>query len=69
MGTATPPPPVMDAVVLSPVRKELATRMTAKYPSSLMPLSLSISNIRSILLPGSKSAQNTAIADASFVLY
>ena len=64
-----PPTPAKEAVVPSPVRNELATRNTAKYPSSRTPLSRSMSNTRSIRFAGSKSAQKTATAEASTVLY
>ena len=71
-----PPPPslfvvnVDVAVVLfSPVKNEAAALNTAKYPSGLVPLSRSMSYIRSIRLEGRRSVQNTATALASLVLY
>ena len=58
-----------DEVLLSPVKNELATLNTAIYPFSRIPHCLSISYIRSIRFEGCKSETNTAIPDASVVLY
>jgi len=56
-------------VLLYPVKNEAAALNTAKYPSGLVPLSRSMSYIRSIRLEGRRSVQNTATALASLVLY